>query len=125
MRVALAVVGLVVASSSASSGSPSLPIKSGTYQFWHRDVEFPSSKGFRVTVTIRGNRVSVVNKEPQRVFPLGVIEEGTLMWHPASMHWIVGHSEADEHAAEVGGCSDGPHVIDLRSRILWTCEGGP
>ena len=43
------------------------------------------------------------------------------MWHSASGQWIIGQSPADKAAAEVGGCSDGPPVIDLTARIFWTC----
>ena len=37
----------------------------------------------------------------------------------------LGHDAADRNAAEVGGCSAGPDVIDFTARIIWTCEGGP
>ncbi len=37
-----------------SHADPALPLKSGDYTFYHRDAEFPDSKGFQVRVSIRG-----------------------------------------------------------------------
>lgn len=54
-------------------------------------------------------------------FPKGTIAEGTLMWHPKTKEWIIGLEAGDRDAVEVGGCSDGPEVVDLKKRIFWTC----
>ncbi len=43
------------------------------------------------------------------------------MWHAKSKHWIIGDNAKDKQAEEVGGCSDGPQVIDLKRGIYWTC----
>lgn len=43
------------------------------------------------------------------------------MWHAASGQWIVGYEPGDAAAPCLGGCSDGPAVIDLEKRIYWTC----
>lgn len=40
---------------------------------------------------------------------------------PAALQWVIVRSEADRHATEVGGCSDGPEVVDLQQKIYWTC----
>jgi hypothetical protein len=103
---------------------PVLPTKSGDYTFHHRDAEFPRSKGFPVKVSIRGYHITVVNPKPYGPMPAGVLEDATLMWHPKSKQWIIGHSDADRDAPDVGGCGDGPNVIDFKTRIIWTCEGG-
>ena len=29
--------------------------------------------------------------------------------------------EEDKNAGYVGGCSDGPEVIDLAKKVYWTC----
>ncbi|MES2949679.1 MAG: hypothetical protein V4858_14145 [Pseudomonadota bacterium] len=47
------------------------------------------------------------------------------MWHRKTSQWILGDSEADREAPEVGGCSSGPDVIDFKTRTIWTCVGGP
>lgn len=101
------------------------PLVSGTYIFSHRDAEFPDAPGFLVIVKILGDKFSVENPTPYGPIPAGIIDEGTLMWHEASHQWILGNSELDRYAEEVGGCSDGPSTIDFENRILWTCEGGP
>lgn len=108
----------------AALADPAIPIKSGDYTFYHRDAEFPRSKGFPVTVSIRGDHITVINPKPYGPMPAGVLEDATLMWHPKSKQWILGHSDRDRDAPEVGGCSDGPYVIDFKTRIIWTCEGG-
>ena len=104
---------------------PALPIKSGTYQFQHRDMEFPGSKGFHVTAKISGYHIRIVNTQEHGVIPRGLLSDATLMWHKRTKQWILGHHNADRYATEVGGCSDGPQVVDLARRIYWTCEGGP
>ncbi len=110
---------------SAVSAEVALPIKSGEYDFQHRDAEFPDSHGFPVRVTIHGNKITVINPEPYGVIPSGVLDQATLMWHAKTSQWILGHRNADREAPEVGGCSTGPNVIDFKTRIIWTCEGGP
>ncbi len=104
---------------------PSLPVTSGEYTFQHRDAEFPNSRGFPVRVSIRGYKITVTNSKPYGPIPRGVIEQATLMWHPKTKQWILGHGDADREASEVGGCSSGPDVIDFKTRIIWTCVGGP
>lgn len=108
----------------ASSSDEVLPIKSGEYIFSYRDVEFSNSQGFSVKVSIHGNKIIVTNPKPHGSIPAGVIEEATLMWHSKSSQWILGRRDADREATEVGGCSGGPNVIDFKSRIIWSCEGG-
>ena len=47
--------------------------------------------------------------------------------HPGLLHdesQLAGQAEAvyfPRTATEVGGCSDGPEVVDLKKRIYWTC----
>jgi hypothetical protein len=125
MRLALGMAVLVglVACSSSKKAMP--PLASGTYQFQHRDREFPSSPGFPVSVRIDGFHVVVTNNQSGLSIPTGVIEEATLMWHPGSGKWILGLGVKDVTAPTVGGCGDNdPHVIDLEKREIWTCEGG-
>lgn len=75
----------------------------------------------KVAVMIDGRRVKVVNEQATDVFPKGILAEGILLWHPGSGQWIIGKSEDDREAVDVGGCSDGPEVIDLASKVYWTC----
>ena len=111
--------------SGSGQADPELPINSGEYVFQHRDAEFPSSPGFPVRVTIRGDEITVTNQKAYGPIPSGVIDQGTLMWHSMTNQWILGYGDADREAPEIGGCSDGPNVVDFEARIIWTCEGGP
>ncbi len=122
--VIIALAGTVFFNGTAHADPP-LPVKSGAYTFQHRDAEFPDARGFPVRVSIRRYKFTVTNPKPYGPIPSGVIEEGTLMWHRKTQQWILGDSEADREAPEVGGCSSGPDVIDFKTRIIWTCVGGP
>lgn len=109
---------------SAGHADEVLPIKSGEYTFQYRDAEFSNSSGFPVRVSICGRRIVVTNPKSHGSIPAGIVEKATLMWHSKSHQWILGHRDVDHEAPEVGGCSGGPNVIDFRTRIIWSCEGG-
>jgi hypothetical protein len=111
----------------AARADPALPIKPGTYTFWHRDAEFPRSQGFRVRVVIKGRQITVINPSPQpmRQIPGGVIDEATLMWHPKGEKWILGRGDNDRDAPDDSPCGEGPDFIDFKKRVIWTCIGGP
>lgn len=70
---------------------------------------------------ITGHHIVLINQSKSDVFPIGVIVDGELMWHAKFKQWIVGQTKADRYAKEVGGCSEGPEVIDLVKKIYWTC----
>jgi hypothetical protein len=101
--------------------SPDVPIASGAYEFRHGFAEHPSISSIALTVEIDGSRVLVTNNDNDEVFPLGLIVDGALLWHRATEQWIIGNDSEDAFATEVGGCSDGPLVIDLEAREFWTC----
>ena len=100
-----------------------LPLKDGEYIFTHKfaEAEQHTIQSIKVTVKIKGNHIAVINNDKFDVFPEGILEEGTLMWHTKSQQWIIAHQPSDADLDDVGGCSDGPTVIDLRKRIYWTC----
>jgi hypothetical protein len=89
--------------------------------FQHRYAEQPTMPSFWLKATLRGKRIVLRNPKAAGPFPAGVLAEGELMWHPASRQWIIGTDRADSSARDVGGCSDGPEVVDLVRRIYWTC----
>jgi hypothetical protein len=111
--------------SCATSAGPALPVGSGTYPFHHRDAEFMESPGFPVQVIIRGRHIEVMNPKAHGAMPAGLIEEGTLMWNFPSGKWVIGQNESARKANEVGGCGDGPAVVDFDTHDIWTCMGGP
>jgi hypothetical protein len=110
-----------MALSGIAATAPPLPIRSGHYVFQHRFAEQPDMRSVPLAVTIDGRHIVLVSAVDTAAFPKGVVAEGTLMWHAGSKQWIIGHTDADRHAAEVGGCSTGPDVVDLQKRIYWTC----
>jgi len=110
-----------LASAFAVAAQPRLPIHSGQYVFAHRFAEQPNMLLTPVTVRIHGHHIVVICEKKCDGFPKGVIDEGTLMWNTRNQEWIVGESDSDRHADEVGGCSDGPAEIDLKNRVYWTC----
>lgn len=78
-------------------------------------------RSIELRVHIRGLKIRVYNDQGSALFPRGVISEGVLTWHPVSGQWFIAETPEEEHASEVGGCSDGPFVVDLVRRIFWTC----
>lgn len=120
MKWLIAAVALF-ASGAGVASEPSPPLPSGQYTFEHRFAEHPSIRSIPLTATIEGFQLVLVNPRASDPFPEGVVAKGELMWHAVSGQWIIGHSAADKTAAEVGGCSDGPEVVDLVARIYWTC----
>jgi hypothetical protein len=111
----------VITSACENTSSPEPPLPTGEYSFAHRFAEHPEIPSIQLTVRIDGPRIVLINNDRTDVFPAGLIEEGTLMWHASSAQWIIGSNAADADASDVGGCSDGPSVVDLRRRIYWTC----
>ena len=114
---------VVMLSACEATSNAELPLPSGDYVFVHKFAEAEHSEipSIELTVQIRERHIVVINNDRTDVFPRGLIEEGTLIWHAASAQWIIGDSPADADAPVVGGCSDGPSVVDLQRRIYWTC----
>ena len=110
------VISLVV-----SASPPEQPLATGRYEFQLRYSEHPSIIGIKLLAEIIDDHIVLTNADSDEVFPFGVIAEGTLMWHAKSQKWIIADSKADLDAEHVGGCSDGPDVVDLEKRVYWTC----
>ena len=112
---------LLLLTHAALSDAPPIPLPTGRYEFHVRYTEHPSTPGPKLIAEIVDNHIELINVDSDDVFPFGVIASGTLMWHETSQRWIIGHGEDDLKAPFVGGCSDGPDVVDLVERIWWTC----
>ena len=127
---ALAVIAAMCALG-AGRETPPVPLGSGEYQFEMKDFEFPTLPSTSVRVILQGRHIKVVSDSREStLFPYGTaIDEGLVIWHAASGQWIIGHNESDEDAPEVGGCGDGPAVIDLAGpavidlagKVYWYC----
>ena len=120
MKQALAILISVVAGCSSAS-EPPVPIKSGEYTFQHRFAKHPTLPSFRLKAKIEGSHIVLTISAPSGPFPAGVLAEGELMWHAGSKQWIIGSKESDRSLEDVGGCSDGPEVVDLVGKVYWTC----
>lgn len=120
MKFLIILVALVIAFNAAAK-ERKLPIASGEYIFRHKFAERPNMQSILLTAKITRRHIVLINETQSDVFPKGIIVDGTLMWHAQSRQWIIGIDRSDRHAKDVGGCSDGPEVIDLKQRIYWTC----
>ena len=105
----------------AQAQDPKLPLPPGRYTFEHRFAEQPRLPHAKVLVIIRKRTIQVINTQAHPPFPKGVIAQGRLVWNQPTGQWIIGEGAGDRTATEVGGCSDGPEVVDLVKRIYWTC----
>ena len=120
MKRALILAAMFIAGCSTAA-DPQIPIASGQHAFQHRFAEQPTIPSIPLNVTITGSHIVVVNLKASDPFPAGILAEGELMWHAGSEQWIIGHKDADRSVRDVGGCSDGPEVVDLTDNIYWTC----
>ena len=79
--------------------------------------------GEKVTVIIRGDSIKVVYEGDGQLTLTKkgeVIDEGTIMRHKSGK-WIITTNPKDIELDEVGGCTDGPAVIDFKNKKYWMC----
>lgn len=120
-RILTLITVATLTSACSTASAPQLPLAPGQYVFQHRFAEHPELPSVALVVTISDSRIVVVNPTASGPFPAGILSEGRLLWHASSRQWIIGQDAADLQARDVGGCSDGPEVVDLEQRIYWTC----
>ena len=79
--------------------------------------------GATCTVIIKGDSIKVLHDgKPGVTGTKGdVMDEGLIRRHKKTGKWIIAHSEKDIHAKDVGGCSDGPTVIDFVKKQWHSC----
>jgi hypothetical protein len=97
--------------------------QSGTYTYVIVWDEFGGKDlGNTCTVIINKDSIKVVhNGKPNLTGNKGdVLVQGILLKHKSGK-WIIGHSKKDSNASEIGGCSDGPVVIDFKRKIVYLC----
>lgn len=96
----------------------------GTYTYAVAFAEWQGkSLGATCTVVIKGDSIKVIyNGIGHLSVKKGdILDQGIIIKHQPTGKWIIGHSPADRHAKEIGGCSDGPTVIDFKNKKWWTC----
>jgi hypothetical protein len=97
--------------------------KDGTYTYSIAFAEWQGkSLGATCTVIIKGDSVKVVhNGKGNLTGNKGdIIDAGIIMNHKSGK-WIIGHNAKDKNATDIGGCSDGPRVIDFKNKKVWSC----
>jgi len=98
--------------------------KDGTYTYTVAFAEWNGkSLGATGTVVIKGDSIKVIhNGETNLTGNKGdILDQGIIMKHIKTGKWIIGHNPGDKDAKEIGGCSDGPSVIDFKGKNFWTC----
>jgi hypothetical protein len=70
---------------------------------------------------ISGDSIKIINNGSMPGRKGDIIEQGTIIRHKFTGQWIIATKPEDEFAEEVGGCSDGPRVIDFKKKKWWTC----
>lgn len=96
---------------------------SGTYIYSLAFAEFGGkSLGADCKVEIIGDSISVIHNGGNISGNKGdIIAAGHIRWHKATKQWIIAESENDIYADEVGGCSDGPIIVDFENKKVWLC----
>jgi hypothetical protein len=96
----------------------------GSYIF---DVAFAEhqgkSMGVKVKVEIESGNIKVLLEEPGNLeFSAKgeVLDQGELVLHKTGV-WIISSNPEDKNLDEVGGCTDGPSIIDFKEKKYWMC----
>ena len=98
--------------------------KDGTYTYTIAFAEWQGkSLGATCTVLIKGDSIKIIhNGKGNLTGKKGdIIEQGIIMKHTKTGKWIIGRNAKDKEAKEIGGCSDGPSVIDFKRKRFWSC----
>jgi hypothetical protein len=97
--------------------------KNGIYTYQIAFAEWGGkSLGATCTVIIKGDRIKVLHNGTRGLSGSKgeILDSGIIVLHKSGK-WIIGHSIKDKNAKEIGGCSDGPTVIDFKRKKWWTC----
>jgi hypothetical protein len=93
--------------------------KSGTYTYKFCEAEY--NKCMRTCkVVIKGGNITVYVPGGLTTEKNAILEKGIIMKHKSGK-WIIGKSKKDSNAPVIGGCSDGPTIIDFKRKRYWTC----
>jgi hypothetical protein len=98
--------------------------KDGTYTYSIAFSEWGGkSLGTTCTVIIKGDSIKIIHNGKAGLTGKkdDVLEQGIIMKHIRTGKWIIGHSVKDKEAKEIGGCSEGPSIIDFKGKKYWVC----
>jgi hypothetical protein len=100
------------------------PPKDGTYTYAIAFAEWKGkSLGATCTVIVKGDSIKVLHNGRGKLTGNkgDVLDQGIILKHTRTGKWIIGQSNRDKDAKEIGGCSDGPSVIDFKRKKYWRC----
>ena len=83
------------------------------------------SLGDEIIVVLEDGHVSLIISENSNAIWMGaqpgdVWEEGTVRKHKSGV-WIISNDKSDVDLGEIGGCTDGPIIIDFEKRTIEMC----
>jgi hypothetical protein len=96
-------------------------IASGKYVFTVTSAEWNGKKMGTCIVIVAKDSVKIISDGSVGGKKGEVWDAGILARHKKTGSWIVCHSHKDIYAEEVGGCSDGPHVLNFIKKIFDAC----
>lgn len=98
----------------------------GTYTYEIAFAEWEGkSLGDEIIVVLEDGHVSLIISENSNAIWMGaqpgdVWEEGTVRKHKSGV-WIISNDKSDVDLGEIGGCTDGPIIIDFEKRTIEMC----
>ena len=96
----------------------------GTYSYEIAWAEWGGKTlGATCTVVVLGDSIKVIHDGNESITGIKgtIMDQGIIMKHEKTGFWIIGHSENDKNAPNVGGCSEGPSRIDFQKKQWWSC----
>ncbi len=95
----------------------------GTYTYAVKWAEWPNMTGPNVKVVIKKDSVFVYALDSNMTLSSkgDILAKGILIFHKKTSQWIIATKLEDKDAPEVGGCSDGPTIIDFKNKWFWLC----
>ncbi len=98
--------------------------KNGIYTYAVAFAEWQGkSLGTTCTVKIKGDSITIINNGTGNLTGKKgeILETGIILKHQKTGKWIIAHSLKDKYAKEIGGCTDGPSIIDFKRKKFWLC----
>ena len=79
--------------------------------------------GATCTVIIKGDHIKVLHNGNDKLTGKkgDIIDQGIITKHKQTGKWIISHSAKDKKSKSIGGCADGPSIIDFKNKKFWSC----
>lgn len=94
--------------------------KTGTYYLDFIDMEYQGKKFGTCKAIVERNKIKLYAVNGCHQIPGKLIDEGILLMHKSGK-MIIGQKQTDKNALEIGGCSDGPRIINFKKKRYETC----